>query len=456
MKLRVLNMIACLFIAACTITSCLDDENITYETNYNASITSFSIKDSIITYYPSVTEAGKDTMLSKAVVGSKYPFVIDQNKGLIYNADSLPVGTDISKVVVNILADGYYIAIEAGENDSLWIETDSLDFTNPIQFKVLSEMNIFGQTYTAKINVQQQDPDILAWHKLESNLSTEIQSQKAVYLNNKIYVFAEQDSQIAVTSSSNGKEWTTLQAIDITDKASYSSAMAWNGNLYILANKVLYTSTNGINWTKVETEQTFSHLFANSKNKMIGADSENHYIESTDGIHWERYGSLPQNFPQSPYTFATYSLSTNSNLKRIVMMGYNPAEEDTTNVVWSQIDNEHEWAEMTYDNNQHLCPKFTNPTIIHYDEKLYAFGGPVVRTESIDAFTQFYTSKDNGISWEPVKKNLSFPEEFKTLYEASEGNYSCILDKNNFIWIIWSKTGEVWRGRINRLGFIKE
>ena len=126
MKLRVLNMIACLFIAACTITSCLDDENITYETNYNASITSFSIKDSIITYYPSVTEAGKDTMLSKAVVGSKYPFVIDQNKGLIYNADSLPVGTDISKVVVSILADGYYIAIEAGENDSLWIETEWL------------------------------------------------------------------------------------------------------------------------------------------------------------------------------------------------------------------------------------------------------------------------------------------------------------------------------------------
>ncbi len=456
MKLRVLNIIACLFIAACTITSCLDDENINYEMNFNSSITSFSIHDSIITYYPAVTEAGKDTTLSKAVVGSKYPFAIDQNKGLIYNADSLPVGTDISKVVVDIVADGYYIFIEAGENDSLWVENDSLDFNNPIQFKVLSEMGTFGRTYTAKINVHKQEPNIFTWTKMASNFSTDIEAQKAVIVKNKVFVFAEQATQVAVTSSTNGKDWSELQAIDIPVKADYSTAMAWDGHIYMLANQELYVSENGLNWSKVETEQTFNNLIAGSKNKMIGIDTNNFYTESTDAANWERYGEMPANFPQVPYTFTNYALSTNSNLERIVLMGYNPVAEDTTNVVWSQVDNEHEWSEMIYDANRYLCPKFENPTVIHYDEKLYAFGGPAIDGGEISAFAKFYTSKDNGISWEAVTKDLVFPEEFKTLYEQAEGNYSCIVDKNNFIWVIWSKTGEVWRGRINRLGFIKQ
>ena len=455
MKLKVLNIIACLFIAACVITSCLDDDNIVYETNYKSSITAFSF-DSIVTYYPSVTKEGKDTTLSKYVVGSNYPFIIDQVKGQIYNADSLPVGTDVSRVVVNIQTEGYYIFIEAGEKDTIWINEDSLDFTQPVQFKVLSEMNTFGQIYTAKINVHQQNPDTMSWTRFTGNLSTEIENQKAVYLNGNIIVFSENETQTTVTSTQDGKEWTPLQAINLSIKADYNSAMVWNEKIYILADNALYASENGINWTKVETDQSFSTLTASSKNKLTGTDTDNYYIESSDAINWERHDSMPTDFPNAPFTFTSYALSTNASMERIVLMGNNPVEADTTNVVWGQIDNEHEWAAMTYENNKKLCPKFENPTMIHYNNKLYAFGGPATDGISLAAFEQFYSSKDNGISWEPVTKVLTFPKEFKTIYEQAEGNYSCIVDNDNFIWIIWSKTGEVWRGRINKLGFIKQ
>lgn len=455
MKLKVLNIIACLFIAACVITSCLDSDDVVYETNYSASITAFSF-DSIVTYYPSVTSEGKDTTLSKKVVGSNYPFIIDQVKGQIYNTDSLPVGTDISKVVVNIQADSYYIFIEAGENDTIWASTDSLDFTQPIQFKVLSAMNTFGQLYTAQINVHQQNPDTMSWTKMTSNLSTDIKGQKAVYLNGNIFVFSENETQTIVTSTEDGKEWTPIQAIDLSIKADYRSAIVWNEKIYIIANNVLYASENGINWTKVETEQSFSTLIASCKNKMIGTDAENYYIESADAINWERHNSIPTDFPSAPFSFASYTLSTNASMERIVLMGNNSVEADTTNVVWGQIDNEHEWASMTYEGNKALCPKFENPTMIHYNNKLYAFGGPATDGKALTAFEQFYSSKDNGISWEPVTTIFAFPEEFKTIYEQAEGNYSCIVDNDNFIWVIWSKTGEVWRGRINKLGFIKQ
>ena len=454
MKLKVLNIISCLFVAACVITSCLDGDEMVYETNYKSSITAFSF-DSIVTYYPSVTEAGKDTTLSKYVVGSKYPFIIDQVKREIYNADSLPKGTDISKVVVNIASEGYYIFVEAGDNDTIWSSSDSLDFTNPIKFKVLSEMNTFGNIYTAQINVHQQEPEIMSWTKL-ANLGTGFKAPKAVYANENIYVFTEGENQVSVTSTTDGKEWTSLQTIDIPTKADYNSAIEWAGKVYILADKALYSSENGINWTKIETEQTFNALIASCKNKIIGIDNDNHYIESADAINWEQHQVMPANFPKAPFTSAAYALTTNASMERIVLMGNNPIEQDTTNVVWGQIDNEHEWAALTYENNKELCPKFENPTIIRYNNKLYAFGGPAKDGMEIHAFKQFYTSKDNGISWEPVTENLIFPEEFATLYEQAEGNYSCIVDKNHFIWIIWSNTGEVWRGRINKLGFIKQ
>lgn len=454
MKLKVLNIIACLFVAACVITSCLDSDDMVYEANYKSSITAFSF-DSIVTYYPSVTDAGKDTTLSKYVVGKNYPFIIDQVRGQIYNADSLPKGTDVSKVVVNIASEGYYIFVEAGDNDSIWANTDSLDFTNPIKFKVLSEMNTFGQIYEAKINVHQQDPDIMSWAKLAS-LGTDIKTPKAVYANEQIFVFTEDESQVVVASTTDGKEWTSLQTIDLPIKADYNTAMEWAGKIYMLAEKALYVSENGVNWTKVETEQTFSKLIASCKNKMIGIDTDNHYIESSDATNWERYQTMPSDFPQTPFTSTTYALTTNADMERIVLMGNNPVEEDTTNIVWTQIDNEHEWAAMTYENNKELCPKFENPTIIYYNNKLYAFGGPAQDGKVISAFQQFYSSEDNGISWKPVTENLLFPEEFATLYEQAEGNYSCIVDNNNFVWIVWGNTGDVWRGRINKLGFIEQ
>ena len=177
MKLRVLNIIVSLFITACIISSCLDSDVVEYEYSSNASITAFSITDSIITYYPASVN-GKDTTLSTAVVGSKYPFIINQNEGLIYNPDSLPVGTDISKVVVDITADTQGIYIVA-EEDSLWEEADSLNFENPIQFKVLAEIGTFGRTYTAKINVHQQEPDSLTWSSIDANFPKTIKKTKS-------------------------------------------------------------------------------------------------------------------------------------------------------------------------------------------------------------------------------------------------------------------------------------
>ena len=142
MKLKTLNIISCLFITACIITSCLEKEIVEYELSPNSSITAFSIGD-IKTQYTKFID-GKDSTLTDTVFGKDYPFTINQQIGVIYNADSLPVGTDVSRVKVDIIADTQGIFIVAS-TDSLWVEEDSLNFEKPIQFKVLSETGVFGR-----------------------------------------------------------------------------------------------------------------------------------------------------------------------------------------------------------------------------------------------------------------------------------------------------------------------
>ena len=458
MKLKVLNIVIGMFIAACAITSCLDSDVTEYEYSSSASITAFSITDSIVTYHQKIID-DVDTTVTTSVLGANYPFIINQNEGHIYNADSLPFGTDVSKVVVNITADTYGIYIVA-ENDSLWEEGDSLDFRTPIQFKVMSEMGTFGRIYTAFINVHQQEPELLSWHKMENNLSHDIQEQKAIYLNNCFYVFAEQESQVAMTKSTDGQTWSTLEQINIPEKADYSSVMQWENQLYILAAQNLYSSNDGISWEKVETEQAISQLLANTQNenskKLIGVDPEGYYIESEDGINWARYDKLPTDFPKNGYQFVNYTLNTNNKISRTILLGNNEEVSDTTTTVWMQLDSDCDWTALTMDVETNACPSFENAALIHYNDCLYTFGGKGQKNGTIEAFSTFFKSIDNGITWEAVTENLLFPEEFASLYEQAKGNYSYIIDNDHYLWIIWSQTGEIWRGRINKFGFEKQ
>lgn len=460
MKLKVLNIVICLFLAACSITSCLHSDEIEYEFSSNASITAFSITDSIVTYYPAVVN-GKDTTLSTAIVGTDYPFVINQHEGLIYNPDSLPVGTDVSKVVVGITADTQGIYIVA-ETDSMWNEKDSLDFNNPIQFKVMSQIGSFGRIYTAKINVHKQDPELLAWQKMEGNFSTKIEKQKAVYLNNHIYVFGQQDGQTVVTQTetSNGKEWSEPVRVDTPVEADIASAMAWGSQLYILADNQMYTSQDGSTWNKVETntpiQRLVANVYADKVQKIIGIDTDNHYIESQDGNIWEQYGEMPAEFPTSNLSFASYALDTNKDINRIVILGDNEEATDSITSSWIQLDSETAWTDLIAPEKSDACPRLENMTMIHYNNKLYLFGGSGQRDGAIKPFSNLYASMDNGITWETASAKIAFPEEFPTNYEESDGNYSCTVDDNHHIWIMWSKTGEVWRGRINKLGFDKQ
>lgn len=460
MKIKFLTVIASLLTAAFMITSCLDNDVTEVEYSSDASITAFSINDIETKYTAQVND--KDTTLTVTVNGNKYPFAINQRTRHIYNVDSLPVGTDVSKVVVNIKSDGIGIFIVREDKDTIWTDTDSLNFEKPIRFKAMAMSGLYGPTYQAEINVHKQEPDSLQWNYMGDNFDHTVREQKAVTAGEHIYIFTRQENGTAITSTHirDGKTWTPLQLLpEHVRHADYASAMTWGDELYILAGNDLYCSADGESWSKVGANTSFSRLIANvhsEHNKRLYAiDTQNHFVESEDGLAWETCGEAPENFPQSGLSHAAYPLVTNPSIDRMVLMGENGIATDTTSTVWTKLTTEKNWADYpTAEGDRLYCPKLAHIGMIHYNGQLYAFGGPGKSFDTdIAAFSRFYASADQGVTWRPVTRQVCFPAEFAELYEQAEGNYSYVVDKDNYLWMVWSRSGQVWKGRINKLGF---
>ncbi|MGL4851836.1 MAG: DUF6242 domain-containing protein [Phocaeicola sp.] len=457
MKLNFLNVVT-LIVTVLFTSSCLGDDTTDYEYSSEASITAFAISGEIETTYNTVVN-GVDTTLVKTLDGTLYPFAIDQMNHQIYTVDSLPLGTDVSKVVVSISGDTSYILIAREENDTVWTATDSLNFESPIRFKVMSLKGTYGPTYTAKINVHQQDPDSMMWTKLRSNFSgTTMKAQKAVTFNNRIFVFAANEPQVTVTSTAvtDGSSWTPLTELDITESVDYESVMVWGDKLYLLANGQLYSSVDALVWSKEESAPVMRMLVANvsssTTQKMIGISLENHFVEGDISSNWEKKEVVSDRFPKHNVSYATSPLNTNSSIDRMVVLGVNGIESDTISSVWSRLTTDATWGEFTPVAGYTYCPKMENPAMIQYNDQLYAFGGTAVRSDTTyAAMGQFFVSANNGANWRHITNKVRFPEEFKELYERANGNYSYVVDENNFLWIFFSNSQEVWKGRINKL-----
>lgn len=149
-------VLAGLITGAATLSSCNEKKDSDmYLAPVNLAVTAFKLKSN----------------LGNQELDSVY-FSIDLNKGLIFNADSLRKGTDISKVVATITFQGTVseakIVMEGGSTRTGEIDykknpTDSIDFTGNVTLHVKADDNKIGTSYRIKVNVHQMETDSLYW-----------------------------------------------------------------------------------------------------------------------------------------------------------------------------------------------------------------------------------------------------------------------------------------------------
>ncbi|MDR2086853.1 MAG: DUF6242 domain-containing protein, partial [Dysgonamonadaceae bacterium] len=97
-------------------------------------------------------------------------FTIDQEKGLIYNKDSMTYQTVIDRVVTVTYTNSMNIPnvlLVNAENDSIrWIAAggDTLDVSKPFYFRVYSYNSSKTKLYAGQVNIHQVDPDSVQYH----------------------------------------------------------------------------------------------------------------------------------------------------------------------------------------------------------------------------------------------------------------------------------------------------
>lgn len=482
MKIKFLPLIAVLFAATSIMTSCLDNdvEQITYTSE--TSITGFSLGTLNIDRIGK-DKNGLDSHYVDTLDCSNYPFTIDQINRIITNKDSLPVGTYIDKVITNITYDAGMLGYtpKGSDHDTIWTSTDSIDFTEPVEFKVYAYSGVEGKPYKVTINVHKQEPDTISWKKFDTQLQLfnagSLSEQKAVYANGKVYVFGKNGNgthiEYSDVANDNPSPWVPVTD-NIPSNIDTYSATAWAGNIYFLARGTNDKQLYKLNVTTDKIEpvgtETFEMLIGGNdikselyvvKDGESGIYKESPWTKDTDPFTQFKAGQ--------PFFSNTTTASYNSNITTTVALCYNQGNtaNDTTALVFNRISSDNKWEERM----QNLpLPNLENVTMIYYDGKLYAFGGGY---GEIKPFSQFYCSTDNGLCWRPVTECMAFPAEvpdtenpnreyinFPDLYDTHHGNYSCAVtpklesetSRGNFIWIVW-EDGSICRGRINRLGF---
>ena len=173
--MRQIKTIGLLLMTVAMMMSCLNSSDSDSTSYTDAAISSFSIGNLQRTIH-TTSSTGADSTYTTTVSGALYDFEIDQTGCRIFNPDSLPMGTDVSRVLVSMSAyNNGTILIKDVASDTLrfYNSTDSLDFTKPRIITALSNDGQGTRNYTVNINVYQEDPNAFVWKLMSNDWSPE-------------------------------------------------------------------------------------------------------------------------------------------------------------------------------------------------------------------------------------------------------------------------------------------
>ena len=183
------------------LTSCLKSDNAETIFHDDVGITSFTL-GTLNRYVHTLSKNGADSIYKTTVTGSQYAFYIDQNAHEIYNPDSLPYGTDASRVVCTVVTKySGVVAIKSTVSDSIrWYSTsDSIDFTQPREFIVYANSNQAMTRYKVRVNVHQEEGNVFNWTQASSSsLFANLKGMKGMTVGEEVLVFGTNGEETVV------------------------------------------------------------------------------------------------------------------------------------------------------------------------------------------------------------------------------------------------------------------
>ena len=188
-------------------------------------------------------------------------FTIDLKKAEIYNADSLPKGTDISRLRVEMSYPTCYsveVSISGAERmvDTTFAYTssDTIDFTGKVSVKLTAADQVTTRTYNVKVNVHEMESDSLQWNRLARrdlpSLYNNVTQQKTVKFDDDVYcLMRDNGSYVLAAADAPDASWSS-EAVEYPFTPDIVSFTATDDAFYIISadNGELYTSQDARNW----------------------------------------------------------------------------------------------------------------------------------------------------------------------------------------------------------------
>lgn len=398
------------------------------------------------------SSTGADSTYTVSVTGSLYPLSIDQVGNHIYNVDSLPVGTNISKIVFSTASSTGVLAIRtlSTEIDSTFSTTDSTDCSVPRQLVVYSYGGEASRAYTLNVRVHTEYADTFRWSRLTEG-DTELQrlegTPRIVQLEDSTLIaYGLMDSAPAAFIYKDGVTTSTTDLPTGFDPASVIQSRSGE-KLYGLADEGVVTSTDGIAWTAVGSSEKPDQLLCAGTN-IIEALKDGAFISSTDGgVTWTADALDDADaVPATNVRGTVVPSRTDADFEDVVVIG---RKADGNVIVWRRnIDitggDTYDWYSLPSTTGTNLVvPNLNNPSLSSYDGYSVLTG-----LTTSGAFAPVYVSRDNGRSWEQ--------SYIKALTLPSTDHVASCVGQDNYIYVLDVTNGSIYRGRHNRLGWNDE
>lgn len=425
-------------------------------------------------------------------------FTIDLENGLIYNADSLPKGTDVSSLAMNITTDSASsIKITTIDTTFNYIENNKrkVNLNFPVYAEVVSRSGIYTKEYQIKVNVHQMESDRLSWGGVQYSTlpgTGNLTEQSTIQCNGLIYCYTKRDNQYYVATAAHpGDNW-EITPLELTFTPQLQSLHAGNNTLYILDNEgALYTSTDGISWSATSNQYAAIIGYLDGKLLTLIQEGEQYYHD----IYPRPEGYTPQpiapNFPVSGHSdMLTYNSSWLTSPQGMIVGG-RTADGTLTGSMWGYDGNK--WALLNNTIPQREGATFFPYVTFFVDDywvttempTWFVIGG--INEET--ALRDVWISNNYGVTWKEANSEMQLPgyilsrgyasaiicdEEFDNTIPSWSSidmmpipqNYRRIIthsaNDNTLVPYIYmfggvSKDGfaynQVWRGAINRLRF---
>lgn len=207
--------------------------------------------------------------------------------------------------------------------------------------------------------------------------------------------------------------------------------------------------------------------------QLLGSSTKEQYALSTDNklmVSYDKGASWQQDIvdededklPTRDLALISYPMTKTDSVDYVLLIGNREVSEqnnESVAMVWRKVVDyssnagKTTWSymERDADTDSLVLPRMKDMTMVKYDDGILAIGGDGIGGCDEPAFSMIYQSRDNGITWK-YNSRYGMPDDFD--YGATK--VKAAVDSENFIWLYCESTGQVWRGRLNRLGWKKQ